>query len=237
LARIFKGGSVSSLRQNMSFIGALSATDLIDSTTPEIVEWAREKARRGSATSQAINLYYAVRDEIRYDPYGVVMRPDHFRASATLARGHGFCITKAILLAATARAIAIPARLGFADVKNHLTTPRLIERMGSDIFVYHGYVSLYLDGRWVKATPAFNIELTQRFGVKPLEFDGREDSIFHEFDMSGRRHMEYVQYRGEFDDVPFDDIAKAFRETYPRMTAEDGTMARGDFHAEARPMR
>jgi hypothetical protein len=88
--------------------------------------------------------------------------------------------------------------------------------MGSDLFVYHGYTDLYLDGKWVKATPAFNLALCQRFRVKPLEFDGHEDSIFHPFDEDNRRHMEYLRERGTFADVPVDTIQQAFREAYPR---------------------
>jgi hypothetical protein len=69
----------------------------------------------------------------------------------------------------------------------------------------------------VKATPAFNLSLCKRFRVKPLEFDGREDSIFHPFDEDERRHMEYVRWRGEFADVPAEDIKRVFGETYPRV--------------------
>ena len=106
--------------------------------------------------------------------------------------------------------------MGFADVKNHLTTPRLAETMGSDLFVYHGYAELYLEGRWVKATPAFNLALCTRFRVKPLEFDGRSDSIFHAFDADNRRHMEYLRDRGRYADVPVEEIQQAFREAYPK---------------------
>jgi hypothetical protein len=88
--------------------------------------------------------------------------------------------------------------------------------MGSDLFVYHGYTEFLLDGKWVKATPAFNLELCRRFRVKPLEWDGATDSIFHPFDEDNRRHMEYLRDRGSFADVPVDDIQKVFRETYPR---------------------
>ena len=121
-----------------------------------------------------------------------------------------------IFIAAAARVAGIPARVGFADVKNHLTSPRLAETMGSDIFIYHGYTDLWLDGRWVKATPAFNLALCERFRVLPLEFDGREDSIFHPFDADQRRHMEYLRERGSFADVPVDEIQRAFREAYPK---------------------
>jgi hypothetical protein len=113
--------------------------------------------------------------------------------------------------------VEIPSRVAFADVKNHLTTPEPTAKMGTDLFVYHGYVELHLDGRWIKATPVFNLSLCARFRVKPLEFDGRSDSIFHPFDQDDRRHMEYVRERGAFADVPAEDIRRVFSETYPQL--------------------
>ena len=101
-------------------------------------------------------------------------------------------------------------------MKNHLTTPALTAKMGTDLFVFHGYTDLFLDGKWVKATPAFNLAMCTRFRVKPLEFDGREDSIFHPFDEDNRRHMEYLHFRGTYADVPADEIRRVFAETYPR---------------------
>jgi transglutaminase-like putative cysteine protease len=119
-----------------------------------------------------------------------------------------------------------------------MTTPRLTELMGGGTFYYHGYTEVWLDGRWIKATPAFNKELTAKFGLKPLEWDGVSDSIYHPFDLSGRRHMEYLAYRGVFADIPFDEIHAAFRKFYPRMTREQealplGGTSGGDFAAEA----
>jgi len=130
------------------------------------------------------------RDDLRYDPYNTPMKREAYRASTTLAAGHGYCVNKAGLMAAVCRAVGIPARVGYADVRNHMTTKRLSDLMGSDIFFYHGYTEVWLDGRWVKATPAFNRELTERFGLKPLDWDGVSDSIYHPFDLGGRRHME-----------------------------------------------
>lgn len=163
---------------------------------------------------QAVSLYYAVRDGIRYDPYSIDLSIEGIRASATLQSGRGWCVAKAILLAAGCRAMGIPARLGFADVRNHLTTQRLREQMKTDVFLWHGYTSIFLDGGWFKATPAFNIELCRRFRLKPLDFDGRSDSLYHPFDIEGRRHMEYLQYRGEFAEVPLEQIAETFRREY-----------------------
>ena len=188
----------------------------VDSSHPTVVGFSKKHAAGASDRERAVSLYYAVRDEIRYNPFLDFSRPEAFQASAVLQASEGFCVGKAALLAATARAAGIEARIGFADVKNHLTTPRLAEIMGGGLFVYHGYTDLLLDGRWIKATPTFNAALCKRFRVKPLEFDGREDSIFHPFDADNRRHMEYLRDRGSYADVPVDEIQRAFREAYPK---------------------
>ena len=211
-----------------------AATDYIDSDAPDIAAFA--EAAVGDATDpveKAIRLYYKIRDDIRYDPYGVEMTPAGFKASNCLRRSAGFCVTKAGLLAAAARAVGVPARLGFADVKNHIATERLIALMGTDVFFYHGYTELYLNGKWVKATPAFNIELCEKFKVLPLEFDGTADSIFHPFDAEGRRHMEYLNDHGSYSDMPFDEIRGCFEREYPNMGKQDGKGRGGDFAAEA----
>ncbi len=187
----------------------------IDSDHPAVVAFARKNSSGKTDTERAVALYYAVRDGIRYNPFLDFSREETFQASRCITAGERFCIGKAALLAACARAAGIQARVGFADVKNHLTTPALRERMGTDLFVYHGYAELLLEGKWVKATPAFNVELCRRFRVKPLEFDGREDSIFHPFDEEERRHMEYLRDRGSHADVPVALIMQTFREVYP----------------------
>jgi len=204
----------------------------IDSDAPTVVAFAREAAA-GAAhdTDRVLRLFGAVRDGIRYDPYVDMGDPANFRASSVLAAGRGFCIGKAALLAAGARALGVPARVGYADVRNHLTSARMYDYIKSDVFVWHSYADLLLDGRWVKATPAFDLVLCQKVGLKPLDFDGRSDSLFHPFDRAGRRHMEYLNDRGTFHDVPFDAIQADFRVAYPALMAARGLA--GDFHAEA----
>jgi len=226
------------VRDGAAFEAYRAPADLLDSNHPKIQAYAREVAGDGSDRDRALRLYYAVRDQVRYDPYNTAMKRQAYRASTTLGVGHGYCVNKAGLMAALCRAVGIPARVGYADVRNHMTTQRLTELMGSDTFYYHGYTQVWLDGRWVKATPAFNKELTQKFGLKPLEWDGVTDSIYHPFDLSGRRHMEYLAYRGVFADIPFDEIRSAFHHYYPRMTRQQealpvGGSFGGDFAAEA----
>ena len=170
-----------------------------------------------SRRDKAIRLFEAVRDDIRYDPYCFALDEDSYRASRIAGAEAAFCVPKAILLAACLRAVVIPAAVGFADVRNHLNTPKLQELMGTDLFIYHGYVQLWLDGESYKVTPAFNMELCERFGVKPLVFDGYHDALFHEFDEQNHRHMEYVNDRGLYVDAPITEFLQAFKETYPKL--------------------
>ena len=209
------------------------STYYIDADHPEIMAFSRAHIREGaSRIEKAVSLYYAVRDEIRYNPYSIEPKPAAMKASYILSRGEGYCVAKAVLLAACLRCVAIPARLGFADVKNHLTTGKLREKMGTDLFVWHGYTDVCLEDRWVKATPAFNLSLCRAFGVKPLEFDGTEDSVFHPFDTKGNRHMEYVNDHGRFADLPWDRILSACRRIYPKYFEDAGRMV-GNFSEEA----
>jgi hypothetical protein len=99
------------------------------------------------------------------------------------------------------------------------------QNMKTDVFYWHGYTAIYLNGGWVKATPAFNIGLCEKFGLKPLEFDGKKDSIFHSFDLTGNRHMEYLKFRGEYADIPMAEMMETFAMVY------GGTdlMEHGDF--------
>jgi len=194
----------------------------VEADHPAVVAFAEETtAGAASEREKAVALYYAVRDGIRYDPYSMSEDPDTYRSSTVLKDGTAYCIPKAVLLCGAARAAGIPARLGFADVRNHLSTPKLLERMGgSDLFIWHGYTELSLDGRWVKVTPAFNIELCERFGVLPLDFDGEHDALFHPFTADGRAHMEYVRYRGTYDELPFEEIMTDFRQVFARILQE-----------------
>ena len=188
----------------------------VDSDHPAVIDFANKNGTGTTEREKAVSLYYAVRDRIRYNPFQNFTLDDTYRASVCIDQGSGWCVPKAALLAACARAVGVPARVGYADVRNHITTPELTAKMGTDLFVFHGYTELLLEGSWVKSTPAFNLSLCTRFRVKPLEFDGVTDSLFHPFDEDNRRHMEYVRDRGAYADVPADEIRRVFSETYPK---------------------
>jgi transglutaminase-like putative cysteine protease len=219
----------------------LLPTSIIDSDNEEVIRFAEEAA--GDAidpVETAVRLYYAVRDMIWYDPYGPFYLPEHYRASNTLKFRRAFCIPKAALLCALGRVRGIPARVGFANVRNHLSTKQLLEYMGTDVFTYHGFTEFYLEGKWVKATPAFNKELCLKHNVPPLEFNGREDSIFHAYNNDNKPFMEYIEYLDSYADVPvdviLDDWEKVYGKEYIRTRIEEIEKADGknfrDFYKE-----
>ena len=197
------------------YLTYLTPTAVIDSDHKRIREYAATISDGSTDPVEiATKLYLAVRDGIRYDPYSPFYLPDHYRASYVLKRGRSFCVPKVSLLSALARACGIPSRVGLADVRNHLTTKQLIDFMGTDLFVCHGFAELHLEGKWVKATPAFNKELCEKHHVPPLEFDGREDSLFQPYNLQNQKFMEYVAFRGIYPDIPVDHIVKAWKEAY-----------------------
>lgn len=209
---------------------ALRPTPIIDSDHARVRAFTEACIRDcRDDREKAVALYYAVRDGIRYDPYDFAATQAGMRASATLEKERGWCVPKAALLAACCRAAGIPARVGFADVRNHLSTERMRRHMKTDVFFWHGYTAILLDGEWLKATPAFNIELCEKFHLKPLEFDGTEDSLYHSFDLEGNRHMEYLHYRGEFDEVPLQEMLSTFAEHY---SFGNDAMEGADFDAD-----
>lgn len=208
----------------------LKATPFFDYDHPAVAAWLQEQLAGvpDDPVEQMKVLYLAVRDGIQYNPYVFRAEPRTLSAGYALQSGESYCIPKAILLGAAARALGIPSRLGLADVRNHLSSPKLIEWLQSDVFRMHGFIELYLNGRWVKATPAFNQQLCQMMKVDPLEFDGVNDSVFQEFTEDGHAHMEYINDHGVFDDVPYDFILAGLRAAYGHLFNRQDNASRVD---------
>lgn len=191
-----------------------------DFNKPQLLEYSKSLVKEDLSPRELVKrLYLGVRDDIQYNAYTFNPQPTHFSASHCLSQGESYCIPKAVLLAALCRLNGIPARLGLADVKNHLASPQFLEYLKSDVFVMHGYTDIFLDGKWVKATPAFDKKLCALMNVDPLEFDGTQDSVFHEFDNGGARHMEYLNDHGVFASVPREQIVMAIAEAYPHLAS------------------
>jgi transglutaminase-like putative cysteine protease len=205
--RVFSGPG-KGLKMNLEKF--LTPTPYIDFDNP-LVRGKSLELVYGATTQRdkAIRIFYAVRDGIRYTIYGKRSLPEHFRASDVLSAREGYCVQKAILLVALARSVSIPARLRFAAIRNHLMPAELLEKRGTNFFPYHGYTDLLLEGSWVKAAPTFDMVCCQNAGLRPVDFDGAHDALLPSFTLDGRRHIEYVEDRGVFDHVPYDEIMEA----------------------------
>ena len=207
----------------------LTATSFVDSAHPAVQSFAtRVTDGATNDREKATALFLAVRDGYRYDPYNTSYEPEAFRASTVVGTERNWCVPKSVLLTAACRASGIPAALGYADVRNHLQSEKLSQSMGTDIFAWHGYSTIWVDDEWHKVSSAFNAEMCERFGTKVLAWDGTGDALMHPFDTSGNRHMEYVRDRGVYVDLPLDAILATFAEIYPNMSGEGAGSGVGD---------
>ena len=196
----------------------LNTTYYFDYETDEIQKLIQEfKTKTLTKKEKAKLLYLKIRDNWRYNPYRISFSKENYKASIIAKKTETHCIDKSILFIAGLRGLQIPSRIHLAKVKNHIGIERIVEKFGTDEISPHGMVDVFLDDKWLKASPAFNIELCHKCNVAPLEFDGENDSIFQEFDNLGNNFMEYIDDYGSFDDVPMDFIFDNFKENYPQI--------------------
>ncbi len=166
---------------------------------------------------KAIFLFYWVRDKIKYNMFTYIPNiKANFKASITLRRKNGFCVSKSILLSTFARAIGIPARIHLIDLINHKISQKVIDLMSTNVMYVHGYSEFYLNRKWVKLTPSFDPETALKGKFLPMvEFNGENDAVFPKFDNEGHQFGEYLTDRGVHADLPLKDIEKIFEEKYP----------------------
>ncbi|MBA7519105.1 hypothetical protein ES705_11179 [subsurface metagenome] len=194
----------------------LKPTFFIDSDSKEIINLANKLTENtNDVREKAKSIFYWTRDEILYDPYeSFTFERKDYKASNIIKQKKGWCVQKACVLAALARSLRIPSRLHFGDIRNHRVPEKLIKAMKTNLFVYHGYTELYIDGSWLKATPAFNISLCKKFDLKTVEFDGIHDGMLPETTKDGQKYIEYVKDRGVTNDFPFDTLFETIRKFY-----------------------
>jgi len=196
----------------------LQPTYFLDSDTVAVKDLvATITVHKTTDVDKAVALFYWVRDEIRYDVYSLSENPADYKASAVIEKRIGWCVPKAVLLAALARAVGVPSRLHFADIRNHQIGEKLLDVMQTNLFFYHGYTEMYLKDTWVKATPAFNAELCHKMGHKTVAFDGLSHGMLPATTLNNEKHVEYVKDRGTAPDLPLEEIMDYFKKVYPSM--------------------
>jgi transglutaminase-like putative cysteine protease len=195
----------------------LSAAEYIDSDHPAIKAFVAKTVTPEMPAAEKVRRFYLAAREIRYDPDLDYSDPEIYRASSVLKAAAAYCVGKAALFAAFCRASAVPARIAFGDVTNHLSSEKLREKMGTNYFAWHGFTEVFLGGRWLKASPTFNSTLCARFGVAPLEFDGGADALLQAYDGEGRTFMKYEVLHGAFHDVPAKFLMAEMARLYPTL--------------------
>ena len=199
----------------------LKSTTYIDSDHPKIKSFSKSLIHDLEDPVEKIKiLFLRIRDEFPYIPFGVDIRHEAMKASRQIDRKSGYCVTKALLLSACARAVGVPARVCFFIVRNHLGTGKLEAALKTDLIVFHGSSEVYLNNKWIKLVPAFDLKLCQKLGVSPIEFDGVNDAIFQEFkpsegQVSSGSYMEYKKDYGSFEDFPYELAVNELKLYYP----------------------
>lgn len=213
--------------QEIAVAQYLKNTHFINSDAPEVIDYAHAIVdQQRSLKEQAIQLFYHIRDAFRYNPYHISTK---MRATDILDREEAHCVDKACVLAACGRALGIPSRMGFGSVRNHIGTSRLEEILGTNVLAFHGYTEFFLEGKWVKATPAFNKGLCDKLNVEALDFDGENDCLFQQYDKQDGQFMEYINDYGQFDDIPFDLFVRTMKEHYPHLFEQVSKTKNGNF--------
>ncbi len=194
----------------------LKETEFLDFSTENIQQFIDEFKQLDSNKEKAVKCYYKVRDGFRYDPYHIELTKSGLKASTIIEKPRAWCVEKAILMAACLRGLGIPARLGYGIVINHIGVEKLIAFLRREEIVFHGYVDVYLEDRWIKATPAFDPVVCKISGVAPLDWEGESDSMFQPY-LDTKQFMEYIHFYGEFDDVPLQLMRDEMEKYYPHL--------------------
>lgn len=204
----------------MSEMGTyLRCTVAIDCDAESVASKARELTEGlETAGERVAALFYFVRDRIKHNPYAPGLVLGEYKASGTMERGNGHCHHKAILLVALGRAAGIPSRLGFVDMRDHLVSANFREVMGGDNrFPFHGYAELFVGGRWVHLSPAYDADVCRKNRFVPVEFDGVNDAKDSPRNQDGDPHIEHIRDHGPYDDYPMEEIHSYYREWWPKM--------------------
>jgi transglutaminase-like putative cysteine protease len=197
----------------------LRETSFLNFNDPSFDEFTSAIDSSKSSKEIALQLYFHVRDSFLYDPYHLDLRQDALKASNVLRKKRAWCVEKATVLAACARKFNIPSRLGYSIVTNHIGSEKLVYYLRKNEIVFHGYVEMFLDNKWVKCTPSFDKNICRLMDVEPLNWDGEADSMFQEFKKE-KKYMEYVYFYGEFEDVPIELMNAEMKKHYPHLFTE-----------------
>ena len=189
----------------------LKTTDAIDSNSDVIRAYAKSIKDCTVSEEQRIKqLFYFIRDKIRYVFRGTD-RPEDMKASVILQKGQGFCTQKAILFCAIARSLNIPAGIAFFEIIDHFMNNSILK---DNRILYHGIASLYLNRQWILFDATLDEKLCNLKGRPVTDFSMIKDSLMPQNSHDGRKHVEYVKFRGMCSDIIPEPFIKLMQNTY-----------------------
>lgn len=192
----------------------LAATPFVESAHPEVARTAVSVAGAElDLSARARSLFQFVRDEVRYE-FMAKLEPEQYRASSVLSMRAGFCVQKAVLLAALARAAQIPCVIVLSDLRDRTLPKDIVEAMGTDVMHDHGLNAFHLGGAWRLADASLSPDIVQRKRYRPVNFDGATHALLAPTTLDGMPHAEYLTFHGAFADLPFERLIADFRAAY-----------------------
>lgn len=194
----------------------MEPTEFLDFLEPEFQDYIQPFKTIQNEQERAIALYTKIRDGFLYDPFHLDLRHDALKASTIIRKKRAWCVEKAIVLAAAFRACSFPCRLGYGIVVNHIGVEKLTTFLKRKEIVFHGYVEVYIQNKWVKCTPAFDPLVCKIADVPILVWDGVTDALFHAY-KGEDKFMEYIHFYGDFDDVPIKIMNDEMKKYYPHL--------------------
>jgi transglutaminase-like putative cysteine protease len=162
----------------------LKVTEMCDHDDRWLLQLAEEIVEGATtSTEQAINVFYHVRDRVRFG-----ISYSRSKASETLKRGYGDCVSKTNVHVALLRAVGIPARFRRAKVEK-VTLHRLISELVYKQMpptVSHFWPECWLNERWISCEAFLDKPLYEgmlrrgmitREQVRTIDWDGKTDLI------------------------------------------------------------
>lgn len=207
----------------------LRSSAQFDFETEAFQAFFRSSGITGTTKEDLIRWYGFVRDYFLYDPYHLDLRPEALTASVIVAKRRAWCVEKALVFATGCRFMGFPARLGFGIVQNHIGVEKLEHYLGRKEIVFHGYADVFVDGNWVKCTPAFDRRICAVNRLEPLEWDAEHHSLFQAFS-GDQQFMEYLHFYGEFEDIPFPLMHAEMKRHYPHLFSDPVDTKAFSFH-------
>ncbi len=164
----------------------IEPTEFCDCRNDVIIKKSNELIGQTSIPKDAaIKIFNFVRDEIPFEAY----RADE-RASDTLQRGTGFCVTKSNLQIALLRAIGIPARYHHVHLRKEILSGVIpaasLDLIPEGVITYHPWCECYLNNNWVSCEALYPKKLVSELRqggfitkeqIPTIDWDGETDLI------------------------------------------------------------